>query len=257
MSWASQRKLLYLLVLLIILGMGVLYMTYPLFNKEPTCTDRKQNGGESGIDCGGPCQLLCREQLAELNVKWVRSFEVTKGVYDTVAYVENRNIDAGIQKLLYRIKLYNDKNLVIAERDGKTFIGSNRAVTIFEPGIRTGEGIPKKAFIEFEDISWTRTDPRAGSVNISVKNQKFENASTTPRLYAEIINDSLVKLVNLELVALLYGFDDNVITASSATLDSLKSRSFEQVYFTWLKPIDKEVARIEIVPHINPFTLSF
>lgn len=257
MSWATQRKLLYFLVFLVVFGVVILYLTYPLLNKAPTCVDGKQNGDESGVDCGGACQLLCIEQLAELNVKWVRAFEVSRGNYDVVAYVENRNVGAGIEKLLYRVKLYDDKGLFITQRDGKTFVGSNGVFAIFEAGLRTGESVPKKAFVEFEDISWSRTDPRSSAIKVSIKNQKLENASTTPKLFSEVYNDSLLNLKNITLVALLYGFDDNVLAASSATLDSLKPRASDDVYFTWLKSIEKDVARIEIVPHVNPFTLSF
>jgi len=257
MSWATQRKLLYLLVFLLAFGIFVLYLIYPLLNKAPTCVDKKQNGSETGIDCGGPCQNLCVEQMSELNVKWVRSFEATKGVYDVVAYIENRNVGAGVQKLLYRIKLYDEKNLFIGARDGKTVVGSNGVIAIFEGGIRTRESVPKKAFIEFEDVIWTRTNPKASTINISVKNKKLENATTTPKLFVEVYNESLYKLENTDLVALVYGFDDNVLATSKATIDSFKPRSTEEVYFTWLNPIKENVARIEIVPHINPFVLSF
>ncbi len=257
MSWATQRKLLYLLVFILAFSVFVLYLTYPLLNKAPTCVDKKQNGSETGVDCGGPCQNLCVEQMAELNVKWVRPFESTRGVYDVVAYIENRNIGAGVEKLLYRIKLYDDKNLFIGRRDGKTSVGSNGVIAIFEAGIRTGESVPKKAFIEFEDVVWTRTNEKASAVNISIKSKKLENATTTPKLFVEVYNESLFKLEDTDLVALVYGFDDNVLAVSSATIDSFKPRSTEDVYFTWLNSIKKDIARIEIVPHINPFVLSF
>lgn len=39
---------------LIVLAMALVSCT-----KEPTCTDGEQNGGESGIDCGGECQNIC------------------------------------------------------------------------------------------------------------------------------------------------------------------------------------------------------
>jgi len=34
-------------------------ITFSSCNKGPTCNDGKQNGGERGIDCSGPCEVRC------------------------------------------------------------------------------------------------------------------------------------------------------------------------------------------------------
>ncbi len=59
MSWASRRRTTYLtgviLFFVVIIGGPVAYL---ILSVAPTCTDGTQNGGETGIDIGGPCPLL-------------------------------------------------------------------------------------------------------------------------------------------------------------------------------------------------------
>jgi hypothetical protein len=45
------------------------FLVYKSFFVEiPTCSDVKQNGSETGIDCGGSCTQVCRVQAVSVNV---------------------------------------------------------------------------------------------------------------------------------------------------------------------------------------------
>ena len=52
MSWASKRKFLYFLSVLIIVSAVVAIPTWLALDKAPTSVDNKQNGEEVGVDCG-------------------------------------------------------------------------------------------------------------------------------------------------------------------------------------------------------------
>ena len=121
-SWSTRRKSLYIigtmLVFLFALALPVWFVTY----KAPSCTDGLKNQGELGIDCGGPCSLLCKAHALDPIVRWQRAFKVKDGVYNALAYVENPNLDSGVRKISYRFKLYDSGNLLIYERQGSTFI---------------------------------------------------------------------------------------------------------------------------------------
>ena len=98
MSWASQRKAAYFggVFALIALAIGVPLFIY--FNRAPSCTDAKQNGGEQGVDCGGSCKKLCTAQTKDLVILWNRAFRVADGAYDVLAMVTNPNLGAGLQE---------------------------------------------------------------------------------------------------------------------------------------------------------------
>lgn len=260
MSWSTRRKLLYLLVALLILAGSTSYFVYPVFKETPTCTDSKQNSNESGVDCGGSCTNLCLMEVRPISILWSRAFIVAPGIYDVLGYVQNQNVDAGIPSLLYRFKLYDDQNVLVAERDGKTYLGPNQTSAIFESQIKTGERVPKHVFLEFEEgYQWVKTNPRFKGITLSVKNKNLENLSLAPRLSSAVENDSLFDLAEIEVTAILRGADENALAISGTQIGNLSKRRSQDVFFTWLAPFSSStpVSRIEIIPRVNPFTVSY
>ena len=69
---------------------------YFLFLKPaPSCFDNKQNQGEEGIDCGGPCSKVCIPQAIKTitvvnRVVWL---EASPNNYVAFAEVKNDNSD--------------------------------------------------------------------------------------------------------------------------------------------------------------------
>src|SRR4051812_37112523 len=98
MTWALQRQILFvLLLILLIFGLGY-WVSYPYFHRAPTCTDSRQNGSETGVDCGGLCTRACIQQVDPISIIWSRSFRVIPGRYNAVAYLENHNKSDAVEK---------------------------------------------------------------------------------------------------------------------------------------------------------------
>jgi len=257
-SWASKRKFIYFAGLAILIGV---FAGVPLFlylNQPPTCTDGKQNGDELGIDCGGICPELCAEQMGNLLTHWSRSFEVSDGVYDTIAFIENPNINAGLSELIYKFKLYDDNNILVEEKFGKTFVNPKEQLIIFESGIHTGQRIPKRTFIELlEDYTWTSPKIEKPDIPVvSVRNQRMENLETKPRLRASIENNSLFPVYNVEVIAVLFDIDDNAIAVSSTIVDMIPQYDSVDITLTWKEPLNTLPVKIDVLPRINLFNIE-
>src|ERR1700722_5783343 len=76
------------------------------FSTPPSCFDGKQNGGETGIDCGGPCALLCASQAYAPIVLWARAFPTSQQRHPAGVYVENNNAGAGARQVHYSFQLF-------------------------------------------------------------------------------------------------------------------------------------------------------
>lgn len=260
MTWSTGRQLTILFVFLfIILSIGGIF-SLPLFLKAPTCTDGKQNGKELGVDCGGPCNNFCSNQVNEIKILWSRSFKVADGVFDSVAYIENQNFDAAAKKILYKFSLYDEQNILIAERVGKTYLTPNGKIAVFEGGIKTGERIPKRTFFEIAETPvWEKVSSKATSFSIGTRNIRSmdDNPEGKPYLLVDIFNKSIYNLSNIEVTALLYDENENVFAASRTYIDDLKKDATQEVIFTWLSKFDKKATRIEIIPRIDIFSINF
>ena len=113
MNWQIKRRIMYGVAVLFIIIASTLYIYRDTFFPAPTCTDRKQNGYESGMDCGGTCSLRCTEEVLPLTVLWSRALNTSKDTYDLVAMVSNKNINNASYELKYIFKAYDENGVQI------------------------------------------------------------------------------------------------------------------------------------------------
>lgn len=253
MSWSSKRKARYKWIAVFIAVVIAFVLFFLLFYNSPTCQDGKQNQGEEGVDCGGPCELVCGFKIVEPIVRWSRPVKTIAGVYSVVAMVENLNISAEAYSTPYVFKLYDNQGLLISERVGEAFIPSNKIFPIFEGSIATGNRVPQRVNFEFTaQPKWVKT--AISESGILIKNIIFKEKNDLPRIFATIENNFASDIKNVELIVTVFDNDNNLMGSSKTILDLIKKNSSENVIFTWLMPFEKEISKIDIWPvsKINP-----
>lgn len=258
MSWASQRKVAYLGGVFTLFLFALAIPLYVHFNRAPSCIDAKQNGDEQGVDCGGSCEKLCAAQTKDMVILWNRAFRVADGAYDVFAMVANPNLRAGLPSVIYRIKLYDENNILITEKVGKTFVGPSEQFSIFEGGIRTGERVPKRVFFEFEPgIVWKKKEvPAKDELSISVRDKALSDLDTKPRLKASVVNGTAFPVRDIVVVAVVYDSADNALGVSETRIDEIPKNDAKQIFFTWQEPFSATPVRVDVLPRINVFELS-
>ncbi|MBY0328885.1 hypothetical protein K2Q02_02210 [Patescibacteria group bacterium] len=260
MNWAERRKFMYMTITLTLLGMIGFLIFRQFVNVVPNCFDGRKNGDEIGIDCGGGCQLYCPYELPGPKVRWVRAFQISSTVTQAVAYIEHSNSAAASPYLEYTFKLYDEQNTVIAERSGVTFLGPLGRTAIVETLIPTGSVPVARTTITFTDpIQWKKIPTALITTSIKTDRSIIEQYSYSAtqrgtRVVAVVQNDSRFSFNTIDVIAILYDKDDNVITASKNLVPRLAALSSKEVTFTWPFPLPTEVFRTEIVARFNPFT---
>lgn len=256
MDWSTRKKIgcLGIMAFVILLISGYLIYTF-FIKKTPTCFDHVQNQDERGVDCGGVCQLVCTADAKTIVPVWSRVFHTTGDVYSVVAYLENQNKTAGVKKISYEFRIYDDKNILAGEPiTGTTFIGPYDKTALFASPIKTGNRIPTRAFFSFtSQPEWFTTDARYQTPQLRTAKIQLTDETTTPKLSADIVNPTIYPYKNIEVIALVYDEKGNALNASKTMIESLPQQSSETVYFTWPEPFQSKVARIEIIPRLNPF----
>lgn len=252
MNWSSHKQLIFgsgfILIVLILIGVPV-YFTF--FNKPPTCSDGKRNQNETGIDCGGICQRACvQDVVAEPTIMWARIFKTSGGMYNAVAYLQNPNINYIARPVQYSFSVYDKDNVLITLKDGYANVPPTKTFPIFEQGINVGERIPAKVLFKFnEPLVWGKYESLKPELGVS--EPVVSQASSTPRIDARVINNTLQRFTNTEVIVIVYGANDNAIASSRTFVPAIESRSEVPVVFTWPEPFSESVTKVEIIPKLT------
>ncbi len=258
MSWASRRQFKYFSILVLFLGFIVFLILSPKIFKKPTCFDQKQNGKETGIDCGGSCARLCKADVYEPVVLWNRAFRVTGNDYHLVAFIENRNKSSAVYEASYEFRVYDSNNKYIGRREGKTYIPPNQQFAILESRFDSGLSDIKSVSFEFiGDLAWVKKESKLDKLAIRINNIVIDNNQDTPSLSATINNDSVYDIGDFDIVAILYDENKNAINVSKTRKSKLKNNSSLPVYFTWTEAFATTPVTQDILIQINPFKISF
>lgn len=253
MTWAFKRQFFYVVILVLFFCVFGFLIIYPKLNKAPSCMDGKQNGTETGVDCGGSCINACLAQVDEVSVLWARAFRVVPGRYNAVAYLENHNKNTVIDKVTYKFRFADANNVYIGKREGSAYIPPSGKFAVFEPAIDLGSSIPVYTTFEFTQIpQWvTVSEEKINQLKVLVSNINLVDEDTSPRLSAAIKNNSFFVIREINVVAILYDANHNTVSASRTYLDVLNPEETRVISFTWPEPFATSIIVKEIIPIYN------
>ncbi|MBU2220918.1 hypothetical protein KKD81_03210 [Patescibacteria group bacterium] len=245
LTWSQRRRFTIIggaaalgIVLLSALVFSVVYET-------PSCSDQKQNQGETGVDCGGACAKLCAIALDAPRVSFARTLAHPNGRTDVIAYIENRNREAQAKRAAYTIELYDENGLQLLTKAGTIDLPAQSIVPIFEPAIYAGVLNATRVFISFdEDMIWT--EPKKEFLVPRILRADFISGEQ-PRVVAELENDSPHPFYNVRVVATAFDIDGNAIAASQTVVREVPPRGNAEAVFTWTASFG-EPFRVEVVP---------
>lgn len=237
--WAARRRVIYLGAMVLMLTSISFVVFWKFWYKAPSCFDNVKNGDETGIDCGGSCALICSENIIKPIVTWdPRLFEILPGTWSALIYVENPNADKDAVYVPYSFTIYDGDNKILEKRKGVTILPKNKTVGIFEGSIIIKKDAkPKKAIFELGDSIVWKKNQEIGE-KIIITHGPLLRLENMPRVEANVKNNSIEKIKNIELVIAIFDGSDNAIAASRTFIDELKKNQNTNVFFTWPKPFD-------------------
>lgn len=249
-SWAAKKQLTYLLLASATIT-GLFFVIW-LKASAPTCVDGKKNQKEQGIDCGGPCAKECLGEIRDLTILWSKPLKVVGSDYDAVALVENRNLFLSAQSVKYQFKFYDDRNILIASREGEIFINPGQKFAVFESNINVGAREPVKVFLEFQkNINWEIY--KGENLGLVVTKKEYQD-NPRPSLSATLENKTLAAAKEIYAVAIIYAEDGNATAASATKIGEIKGMAAADIFFTWPEIFEQEYFRDEI--YLNAQSVS-
>jgi hypothetical protein len=247
MSWGTRKRNFILLIFFTISLLVISVLALLFLYEEPTCFDKKQNGVESGIDCGGNCSLLCSTATIDPIVHWVRYFKIAEGLYSVIAYVENKNVGAAVKNLPYSFKLYDDKGVILVEKTGRVNLNPRQIIPIAQTGLSTGKLDPVRTSFDFTDkIVWQKEENKEPV--LIIKDEKIVADKEVQKITAEVFNSSLEDVNNVTFVVIVYDKNNNAIASSSTLINEIRGSQTVNLLFTWPTIFADQISRFEIIP---------
>lgn len=237
--WAFWRRMQYGCGYLSFIGLLSTGVYFLFFYTLPTCFDNLHNGEEIAVDCGGVCTRICAISVQQPNVLWAKSFAVQPGQYNAVAYVENKNINAGTPEVRYTFKLFDSDGL-ITERSGATVLPPDSTYPVFEGRIDTKGRVPTETRLELiaADLWLPASETRSQFRTVDLK---LVEADARPKLNVTMENTGLKEAQSVEVVATIFDTRGVALTASQTFVEQFAGRSQKNIVFTWPNPIAKTV----------------
>ncbi len=243
--WALWRRIQYGLgffLFWLVVGAAVYYTN---FYQPANCFDLTQNGDERGVDCGGACVRICAADVVPPRVVWAKSFEITEGQYNAVAYIENPNPEAATAELTYTFELLHDGE-VVETRSGTTILPPKDVYPVFEGKILVDAATPITDTNLILDTVSVWQPATVGRDQFRSFESVLSRADTSPRLDAQIENTALVPAENVEVVATIFNDGGVPVTASQTFIEQIDARTTQGIVFTWPHSIAKTVRSCEV-----------
>lgn len=255
-AWGRSHQFEYffaVITVIVLASLGTFYVRKP----APTCSDQIQNQDEEGVDCGGACFKVCKNQAGSIIIKWTKVFPVREGFVDVAALVSNPNPRYELKYVPYSFRVYDNDQRLIAERKGVTFIQAAEQFVIFEPLIDTNKREADKAFVTLEE-PYSDDWRIQGNVRIpvfEVRNKEIAK-SPLPVLNAIIKNASTFDAKDVQVIAVLNNSSGNVIGVSAAQIPLVTKVSEKQITLTWPNQFVDDITSSEIYFHIPPISVK-
>jgi hypothetical protein len=253
-EWSRSRRRNALLIALAFLVVVIALPLYYFFNITPTCFDTKQNGDETGVDCGGSCTLICGSQALPLIMKGdARVLEIATSTYEVVAHVQNPNPSSKIMKARYTFTLYEaSSSIPVKTVAGYVYVPKNTDFAVFEGPFNLADKMPSRVTFYWDNASLVWIKDAAARPNIEIAEASITNASTSPRVDASVMSSSLEPLQNIYLTALIFDNTGTIMAASKTYIDALNPRETVPVTFTWPRGFKQAPASVTVLPVLLP-----
>ena len=231
MEFRTKRQLIIILIVFLVIAIPAALVIYRYIPRS-TCFDNVKNQGEEDADCGGPCIPCALKHPQDMSVFWVRFVAVRENTYDVAAEVRNPNIKLGAPHFDYEFRFYDDAGVLVAERDGQSFVFPGETIHLVEASVETLRTL-KRATLTLKNVQWLFTDRASPDVVIGGKQLNVDPLKKSSVLAATLVNRSLLDFRDVFLASLILDAEGNVIAVSKVTEKDLRSGETRPVVFSW------------------------
>lgn len=233
MTLRLAKQIIYGALYLVII-VGIVAGFYFLFLRGGTasCFDNKQDGGETGVDCGGPCAAVCIPSTLQ-NISVVRGSVLVFNPYPELsslpvhytllAQVANVNAEFGTKAMDYQFNLYSAPNALVQSVPGRSFIYGGEVKYLIVPNLSVSEPVDYATLTVQSSTTWTPSSTMGGVPQFGNPLPIVGSAltSSTITVNGRLTDGDASSFTNVLIVAVFYDASGNAVGASQTVVDRI------------------------------------
>jgi len=260
MDYRKRKQIIIASILTVFLILILVGIYFSWIRQAPTCFDNKQNQGETGLDCGGPCAMSCeRLTIKDIEVQWVQAVELKDNDYDLAAKIINPNPNYGLSLFRYTFKIYDGAGALILEQKGKDFILPGESKYLIE-GKLALSAVPAKVEIMIDKVNkeeWLKLSQDYQAPEIYIHNkliQPLADNKEGAQASGIIKNNSNYDFDRILVAVILFDENNKIIGVNKTEARTVLAG--EDRYFSalWFSPIRGQIKTAEMQIDTNLFS---
>lgn len=248
----NAKQTVILLVFIAIIAI-IAFLVYWAIQTPESCFDGIQNQNETGIDCGGICEL-CEEEKKDLRIVLSKIIPTLPDKYNVVLKINNPNDDYGVGNLKYNVHFFGSSGSLIKSYGDESYILPRSTKTIILSALDVKNN-PKSIKVEFGEINWTRVQDYDSVPLIVVMNKSYKslvNRTAFGEAKGVVVNKSDFDFDKINVNISLLDSNRNIIDAATTEIRTLLSGEEREFIYSWFYPVG-DVSEIEVEAETNVF----
>lgn len=230
-----------------LMGTGI----YFAFLKPPeTCFDGRQNQNEAGMDCGGVCQAVCKENIvaSDVEITEIAFVQSRTSQYDIVGKVHNPNDEIGASSFAYTVSLKDSAGNIIATRSGKSYILPQENKYLLEFNLST-EIEPAAVSLHIDAVEWERFFGYQAKPSINIYQKRYSPISSGAgfgEVYGLLSNESPYDFRAIVVRVILRDASNKPLALNMTEMRTVKSHEERDFRLVWPSAFAGTVERVEM-----------
>lgn len=231
----------------------IAFFVYSVISPQPTCSDKKQNQNEKGIDCGGPCSPCINNQAADLMIQEISVVPGGSDTYDVVARIYNPNNTLGAKKFNYTFALKDSFGNTVGSFEASDFILPVDTKYVTGLGLKAENGaVVSTAEMKISNPDWTVLGD-VEKPQLGVYSKKYDKAAMGEGSEAEGVlrNESNYDLNKVSIVVILKDGDGKIIGVNKTEKDVVRVKEQRDFKINWPYALPGNVQKMEVDAESN------
>lgn len=221
------KQIIYGFGYLLLLALIIFVVYYASFRPTPSCLDNRQNQGETGVDCGGPCSSCELKNLAPLKISEIKYFPAGSRIL-IAAEIQNPNLNYGADRFSYSVDALSKDGRVIKSIAGESFVYAGEIKYILEQ-VEINSNEVGDVKIKITDFS-PKPKEQFSEPSLQLRSVKTEESEQkTVEASGFLKNNNAYNLSKVRIIGFLANSAGVRISASKTELENLPP--FEEKFF--------------------------